>query len=77
MALRFTQAARKHRIGRERVRYVMASTAPTVVVTKRGEQGWLYVGSDDRGVGLEIIAVELGDGDLLVVHLIPTALRRK
>lgn len=77
MELRFTQAARKHRVGRERVRHAMASTTPTVVVTKRGDQGWLYMADDDRGVELEIIAVELADGALLVVHVMPTALRRK
>lgn len=75
--LRFTQAARKHRVGRERVRHVMASTTPTVIVTKRGDQGWLYLADDDRGVELEVIAVELADGALLVVHVMPTALRRK
>ncbi|MBK8462395.1 MAG: hypothetical protein IPL36_04995 [Nigerium sp.] len=47
----------------------MASTTPTAVVTKRGEQGWLYVAADERGV-------ELADGALLVVHVMPTALRR-
>jgi len=54
----------------------MASTTLTAVVTKRGEQGWLYVAADEGGVELEIIVVELADGALLVVHVMPTALRR-
>ncbi len=35
-----------------------------------------WVGPDDRGVVLEVIAVELPDL-WLVIHVMPTALRRK
>ena len=59
--IRFTQASRKHRVGRSSARYVMARTAPTGVVTEQGSQGWRYVGRDERGRELEIIAVELED----------------
>ena len=73
--IRFTQASRKHRLGRAQVRHVMATTIPSGIVTNQGEQGWLYVGPDDRGLELEVIVVELDDGDLLVIHAMPTALR--
>lgn len=36
----------------------------------------LFVATDDRGRELEIVAVPLEDGDLLVIHVMPTALRR-
>ncbi|MGJ3507766.1 hypothetical protein [Enemella sp. A6] len=77
MGLRFTQAARKHRVGRASARHAMANTIPEPITTSRGDQGWLYIGADERGRELEIIAVELADGDLLVVHVMPTAHRRK
>ena len=73
----FTQAARKHRIGRARVRFVMANTIPEPITTKRGTDAWLYIGSDDRGVEFEVIAVVITDGDLLVVHAMPTSYRGK
>jgi hypothetical protein len=80
--VRFTQAARKHRIGRASVRHVMATVAPSVTITPQGNAAWLYVGRDERDRELEIIAVELGseaDGDevLLVLHVMPTRLRRR
>ena len=75
MRIEFTTASRKHRIGRAHVRYVMATHEPEEAVTARGEPGWKYVGVDDRGVELEVIAVELDVGDLLVIHAMPTALR--
>jgi hypothetical protein len=78
--IRFTQAARKHRIGRASVRYVMATTTPAAVTTGQGNPGWRYVGPDERGRELEIIAVEIGaqqgqDPYLLVIHVMPASLR--
>jgi len=80
--IRFTQAARKHRVGRGSARYVMARTTPTGVVTEQGNPAWRYVGRDERERELEIVAVELddtaeGDDVLLVIHVMPTQLRRR
>jgi hypothetical protein len=36
----------------------------------------VWLGPDDRGVDLEIVALVL-PAELLVIHVIPTALRRK
>ena len=36
----------------------------------------IWLGSDDRGVELEIVAVVL-PGELLIIHVMPTALKRK
>ncbi len=57
--IRFTQSARRHRIGRASARHVLASTEPTSVTTSSGADAWLYVGPDERGRELEIIALEV------------------
>lgn len=80
LEIRFTQAARKHRIGRSSARHVLAGTEPTPVTTAGGADAWLYVGHDERGRELEIIAVEVEPADhgrpyLLVIHVMPTELR--
>lgn len=82
MELRFTQAARKHRIGRAHAVYVMASTPAGRQRNTRGEMQTEWVALDDRGVELEIVAVETTDNKtgkpiLLVIHVMPTALRGK
>jgi hypothetical protein len=53
----------------------MATQKPEEIVTTQGERGWKYVGPDDRGLELEVIAVEMNGGDLLVIHAMPSALR--
>ncbi len=78
--VRFTQAARKGRVGRASARYVMRQVMPTAITTDQGNAGWRYVGSDERERELEIVAVEIdGDGDLepflLASHVMPTQLR--
>ena len=81
MEVRFTQAARRHRIGRAHAHYVMANTKPATTTTSRGEARFDWVGEDDRGIELEITAVRAtdlrsGEPVLLVLHVMPTALRR-
>jgi hypothetical protein len=78
--IRFTQSARRHRIGRASARHVLATTDPTWVTTSSGANAWLYVGPDERGRELEIIALEVRPADaaqpyLLVIHVMPTQLR--
>lgn len=72
--IRFTEAAARHRIGRTAARYVMGTTEPMATTTKGGEPGWLYVGRDERGRRIEVIAVEVparrGRAPyLLVIHV--------
>jgi len=69
--IEFTQASRRHKIGRAHVRHVMATTQPTPITTYRGAEGWLYVGPDERGRVLEIIAVTTEADTLLVIHAMP------
>ena len=76
--VRFTQSARRHRIGRASARYVLAMTDPTPVTTRSGADAWLYVGPDERGRELEIVALEVtnaGQPFLLVINVMPTQLR--
>jgi hypothetical protein len=78
--IRFTQSARRHRIGRASARHVLATTDPTRVTTSSGGDAGLYVGPDERGRELEIIALEIQPADaaqpyLLVIHVMPTQLR--
>jgi hypothetical protein len=57
----------------------MATVSPELVSTSRGVDAWSYVGSDERGRELEIIAIEVtppsGEPYLLVIHVMPTRLR--
>jgi hypothetical protein len=81
LEIRFTQAARKHRIGRASVRRVMSTVIPAGKVTTQGNQAWIYLGPDERGRELEVIAVEIGPQPgrrpyLLVIHVMPTSLRK-
>lgn len=78
--VRFTQSARKHRIGRASARYVLATATPTAITTTSGADAWIYVGADERGRELEVIALEVQPGDggrsyLVVIHVLPTQLR--
>jgi hypothetical protein len=45
------------------------------VRTTQGDRAALWVGADDRGLELEVVAVLLPE-QLLVVHVMPTGLRR-
>ena len=75
--VRFTRSARKHRIGRAHALHVIATVTPTeVAATDEFDARRVWLGPDDRGVDLEIVALVLPT-ELLVIHVMPTALRRK
>ena len=65
----FAQSARKHRIGRARVRQVLADpVAQAVLPAEAGRQERLvFVGDDESGRALEVMAVRTDRG-LLVIH---------
>lgn len=75
MEVRWSQSSRRHRIGRAHAGRVMSTTTPQEVTTATGNPAPLWVGLDDRGIELEIIAAVLPN-QYLVVHVMPTALRR-
>ena len=73
--MRVARSGRKHRIENAHILAGLVNAGePTLV----GDQ-LLYVGLDDRGRELEIIAVsdDSGRADLTVIHAMPTALRRR
>ncbi len=69
MLIEFTQSARKHRIGRARVRQVLADPiAEAILPAEHGRQERLvFVGDDESGRALEVMAVRTDKG-LLVIH---------
>jgi hypothetical protein len=73
----FARSARKHRIGKAHVLIVLESCEPMTVLTSDGEdQKLLWIGYDDRGLELEVIALELSEC-ILVIHVMPSSFRRR
>jgi len=70
MRVEFAQSARKHRIGRARALYVIRN--PVVTATVPGEEGrddrFVYLGDDSIGRALEVMAVPIMAG-ILVIHV--------
>lgn len=67
--------AQAHRIGRAHVVYVM-TTVEAVVIPADGDadERFFWIGEDERGRELEIVALNLPDF-VLVIHVMPTAFR--
>jgi len=79
MAITFATSASKHRINSDRARYVIENCACPLYPPPNADSGdedlVVFLGPDDRGVPLEVVAVELANGDFLVIHAM--RLRRK
>ena len=75
MKIEFTKSARKHKIGKQRVREVIATSTPTVFF-EGGVSKLRWVGRDRRGLELEILALEEGEV-WLVIHVMPLNFRRR
>jgi hypothetical protein len=74
--LRWYRSARRHRIGRAHALHVMTSTEPTLVPASGAyDERLVWIGEDDRGIELEVVAVVFVDA-VVVIHVMPTALRR-
>lgn len=74
--VRWYRSARRHRIGKAHALYVIMNNEPTRVAATGGLDPRLYwVGDDDRGVELEVLALDQGEA-IVVIHVMPTALRR-
>ena len=76
MLIRSTRSARKHRVGSARIRDAMVHAG--VPVELDGGK-LLYIGTDEDGVELEIVAVpdDKRPGGLAVIHAMPTYYRRE
>lgn len=69
MVLRFARSAARHGISRERVRRVVESCRSPLYSDDEDRAGLvLFVGADVHGVPLEVVGVEIADGDLLIIH---------
>ena len=75
MKIEFTKSARKHKIGKQRVREVIATSTPTMFF-EGGVSKLRWVGRDRRGLELEILALEEGEV-WLVIHVMPLNFRRR
>lgn len=77
MDLKWARAATKHRISRERVRYVIEHCGfrfeqePPAGSPEDASPRLIFLGDDENGNALEVMAVELDDGGLLVIHAMP------
>jgi hypothetical protein len=72
-----TRSARKHKIGNAHILAAMQNAGKPVLVP--GMDQLLYVGRDDRGIELLIIAVpdNRDPGGLAVIHAMPTGLGKR
>ena len=75
MRIEFTKTARKHKIGNQRVREVIATSTPTMFF-EGGVSKLRWIGKDRRGLELEILALEEGEV-WLVIHVMPLNFRRR
>ena len=56
--------------------HVITTTEPTSVpASEVFDARLVWIGQDDRGIELEIVALDLSD-EWLVIHVMPTSLRR-
>jgi hypothetical protein len=71
--IRVVRSGRRHKVGVAHIVAVMSTVSPVVV----GDQP-LFVGVDDRGIELEIIAVpdNRNPETLAVIHAMPTEFRK-
>ncbi len=75
MRVRVVRSARRHRIGNAHILAAMAAAGePELVETDLGPQ-LHYIGADDRGVELHVIAVpdDRNPEGLAVIHAMPTS----
>jgi hypothetical protein len=75
MPFRFASSAHKHGIGHERAAYVIEHCGLPYEGLDGDSDAVLFLGEDWNGVHLEVGAIELEGGDLLVIHAMK--LRRK
>jgi len=81
VGVRFARAATRHRVSKDNIRHVVANYSVRFEEPPpAGKSGvrsvrLVHLGDDASGQALEIMTVELPDGDLLVIHAM--ALRDK
>jgi hypothetical protein len=79
--LRFARSATRHRVSKDSMRYVLSNhsvqfeEAPPAGQAGARSIRLVHLGDDATGQALEVMAIKLADGDLLVIHAM--ALRDK
>jgi hypothetical protein len=78
--VRFARSATRHRISKDRIRHVIANyrvrfDEPPPAGLGRRSVRIVYLGTDAEGQEIEVMAVELEDGGLYVIHAM--SLRKK
>lgn len=70
MAIRFHASSARHSIGRERARFVIEQCrCPLFPPDLEATDRVVFLGPDQYGVPLEVVGLELADGNLLVIHV--------
>ena len=75
--MRWARAATKHRISRKRSGYVVEHCGlrfeqePPSGSPEKSSPRLVFLGDDENGVALEVMAVGVEGGDLLVIHAMP------
>ncbi len=76
-AVKITSGARKQGISRKRIEQALINQSFSATLSIAGsDPKVVYLGNDDKGMEIEIIAVVL-PGLLLVIHAMPTHYRRR
>lgn len=74
--IRWYRSARRHRVGKAHAMHVITTTTPDrVPASDIADARLVWIGADDRGIELEIVALDLEDA-IVVIHVMPTSLRR-
>ena len=75
--IRWTRSATKHRISRSRRKHFIEHNGSRIRLraSEGGDDRLVYLGDDAAGTALEVVAVELSDDEVLVIHAMP--LRQK
>lgn len=69
MAVRFMASASRHGIGHDRSAWVVEHCpCPLYPPSSENDDQVLFLWPDNRGIPLEVLAIELESGDLLVIH---------
>ena len=77
MNLEWARSATRHRISHERSQHVIEHCGlrfeqpPSAGAPAGADPRLVYLGDDPAGVALEVMAIELEDGSLLVIHAMP------
>ncbi len=77
VGVRFARSATRHRVSKESIKHVIAHCGlhfdepPPEGDTEVLDPRFVYLGDDVEGCPLEVIAVEVSDGKLVVIHAMP------